>query len=419
MRVILTFNVRNCILKLQNIRIRKTHGEEVTTFVYNTNTRLSQLLVEKKGNTITKYVYGHGLICSYTGDESTLKVYHHDYRGSTVAITNTLAETTDTFDYDIYGKLISRTGTTQTPFTYNGRDGVYSDENGLIYMRARYYSPELRRFINADILHGSITDSTSLNRYSYVNGNPVSFVDPLGLEAARGGYGPTAREAAYMADHIYSTYYNDERELIGGWNFLYIIEGGDNMVMGVYTRMNEDGIVEYVLVNRGTVNWNPTYSDLSNNLLQPFALSNDMKASIQSANDFVASHPDAHITFVGHSKGGAEALANAKATNRDAIVFNPAIPNYNFYGLGGSKYTATATSYVVTGEVLSSAYIAAEAIALNPITEKTPTLLDDVIALASRFVFYSKPFWKTCWVPNEEWSPINDHGFEDIYKYLE
>ena len=56
-----------------------------------------------------------------------------------------------------------------------------ADENGLIYMRARYYSPEMRRFINADILHGQISDSTSLNRYSYVNGNPASFVDPFWL----------------------------------------------------------------------------------------------------------------------------------------------------------------------------------------------------------------------------------------------
>ena len=42
------------------------------------------------------------------------------------------------------------------------------------------------------------------------------------------------------------------------------------------------------------------------------------------------------------------------------IVFNPAIPNYDFYGLGQEKYTATATSYVVKGEVLSTAYLAAE-----------------------------------------------------------
>ena len=70
---------------------------------------------------------------------------------------------------------------------YNGRDGVVTDDNGLIYMRARYYSPELRRFVNADILIGNIVDSTSLNRYSYVNGNPVSFIDPFGLSKERGG----------------------------------------------------------------------------------------------------------------------------------------------------------------------------------------------------------------------------------------
>ena len=48
-------------------------------------------------------------------------------------------------------------------------------------MRARYYSPEMNRFINADILKGEISDSTSLNRYAYVNGNPVSNTDPFGL----------------------------------------------------------------------------------------------------------------------------------------------------------------------------------------------------------------------------------------------
>ena len=50
-------------------------------------------------------------------------------------------------------------------------------------MRARYYSPELRRFVNADIIPGEISQAVTLNRYAYANGNPVSNVDPFGLAA--------------------------------------------------------------------------------------------------------------------------------------------------------------------------------------------------------------------------------------------
>jgi hypothetical protein len=48
-------------------------------------------------------------------------------------------------------------------------------------MRARYYSPDMRRFINADVVAGDISNAITLNRFAYANGNPVSFVDPFGL----------------------------------------------------------------------------------------------------------------------------------------------------------------------------------------------------------------------------------------------
>ena len=50
-------------------------------------------------------------------------------------------------------------------------------------MRALYYSPELRRFVNADILAGDITNAVALNRYAYANTNPVFMIDPWGLSA--------------------------------------------------------------------------------------------------------------------------------------------------------------------------------------------------------------------------------------------
>ena len=114
-----------------------------------------------------------------------LYIGYYDYRGSTVAITDDSGAVTDTFEYDSYGKLINRTGESFVIFGYNGRDGVITDANGLLYMRARYYSPELRRFINADIVPGEISNAITLNRYAYANGNPVSNIDPFGLSAER------------------------------------------------------------------------------------------------------------------------------------------------------------------------------------------------------------------------------------------
>ena len=60
-----------------------------------------------------------------------------------------------------------------------------TDDNGLLYMRQRYYNSTIKRFINQDILTGNITDSQSLNRYSYVEGDPINYVDPFGLSKLR------------------------------------------------------------------------------------------------------------------------------------------------------------------------------------------------------------------------------------------
>ena len=66
-------------------------------------------------------------------------------------------------------------------YLYNGQYGVETDRDGLYYMRARYYDQDIKRFINRDVLSGDIGNSQSLNRFCYVQGNPVSLTDPFGL----------------------------------------------------------------------------------------------------------------------------------------------------------------------------------------------------------------------------------------------
>ena len=144
--------------------------------------RLDRTLVRNKGGNTTYYVYGLGLI----GQEQsgTYQNYHFDSRGSTVAMTDAKGVVTDRFEYDSYGGSLSHTGTSDTPFQFNGKYGVQTDPNGLLYMRARYYNPAIRRFVNQDVLFGDLNPGVSLNRFAYANGNPISLMDPFGLCAS-------------------------------------------------------------------------------------------------------------------------------------------------------------------------------------------------------------------------------------------
>ncbi|RLD97622.1 MAG: hypothetical protein DRI92_05310, partial [Aquificota bacterium] len=51
---------------------------------------------------------------------------------------------------------------------------------GLYFYNARYYDPALGRFISADTVVPNLGNPQSLNRYSYVLGNPLKYTDPTG-----------------------------------------------------------------------------------------------------------------------------------------------------------------------------------------------------------------------------------------------
>jgi len=105
--------------------------------------------------------------------------YHYDYRGSTVALSADSGAVTDRIEYSAYGLTTYRIGTRDTPFLFNGKYGVQTDANGLLFMQARYYNPYLCRFVSAD----PSGFGGGLNHYAYANGNPVSLIDPFGLGA--------------------------------------------------------------------------------------------------------------------------------------------------------------------------------------------------------------------------------------------
>ncbi len=161
-------------------RTNWTGSDGITrTFVIDPSEALDRALIRTKGTTTTYYVYGLGLL--YQEQAAVYQQDHFDSRGSTVAMTGSTGLVTDRFQYGPYGELLGHTGSTDTPFQFNGRYGVQTDLNGLLYMRARYYDPTIRRFINQDPTLGTIALGITLNRFAFANGNPVSFMDPFGL----------------------------------------------------------------------------------------------------------------------------------------------------------------------------------------------------------------------------------------------
>jgi RHS repeat-associated protein len=81
---------------------------------------------------------------------------------------------TANYTYAPYGTT-SSTGAANASFQFAGREN--DGAANLYYYRARYYSAQTGRFISQD----PIGLSGGINVYAYANGNPVSFIDPLGL----------------------------------------------------------------------------------------------------------------------------------------------------------------------------------------------------------------------------------------------
>lgn len=90
--------------------------------------------------------------------------------------------------YSSFGKILkidnSGVDNTQSPliktnFAYTNRE--YDSESGLYYYRARYYAPDLGRFLTEDPHPGVLREPSSYNsKYSYVLNNPINGTDPEG-----------------------------------------------------------------------------------------------------------------------------------------------------------------------------------------------------------------------------------------------
>ncbi|MGG5253603.1 RHS repeat-associated core domain-containing protein [Neobacillus sp. SM06] len=128
------------------------------------------------------------------GSTSTTTDYTYDAANQLAAV-NGQAYTYDAngnivaqYQYDAWGNIISSTGTMKDANPYRYAGYRYDNETGLYYLMARYYDPNVGRFITRDTFQGFQNDPLSLNQYVYTNNNPVMNIDPTGNFAINLGF---------------------------------------------------------------------------------------------------------------------------------------------------------------------------------------------------------------------------------------
>ena len=155
-------------------------GTSTTDYVLDTQPGLWKVLQATTGSTsVTSYVHGPtGLQQQYNPSAPAAPLWMvPDGLGSVRSVADNTAMPQETRFYDPYGTLTQTSGTAQTAFGFTGEE---TDTNGLLNLRARSYNPAIGQFFSLDPLEGSAEEPISLNHYSYVQGNPVNFVDPTG-----------------------------------------------------------------------------------------------------------------------------------------------------------------------------------------------------------------------------------------------
>ena len=79
------------------------------------------------------------------------------------------------------GPLSTRSRRTSGSYPFGAQAGQRAERGfGLMDYQARYYDARLGRFVSADTVEPDYENPQALNRYSYVLGKPIVYLDPSG-----------------------------------------------------------------------------------------------------------------------------------------------------------------------------------------------------------------------------------------------
>jgi RHS repeat-associated protein len=150
-------------------RTSKIVNGQKKTYLYDGSDLISE--------TGAEYTFGPGIDQPLERKSGQNEYYLSDALGSVIGLADGTGAIKTSYNYSPFGKKQTTGTNSSNPFAFTGRE---DDGTGYYYYRARYYSPDQKRFIAEDPLEFGGGDT---NFYTYVGGNPVNFTDPSGLRS--------------------------------------------------------------------------------------------------------------------------------------------------------------------------------------------------------------------------------------------
>ena len=169
-----------------------------------------ELLAESELNDTVRnrYILGYGVAASW--QKEGYHSYHLDEQNSTAYITDSDQRVENSYQYDAFGVIKSKTESIYNRILYTGQQ--FDSITRQYYLRARYYNSAIGRFVQEDLYRGD-----GLNLYAYCANNPVIYYDPMGEAGRRQTYlGGTPKIGSRVGKQVLQDAYDNGTLRISG-----------------------------------------------------------------------------------------------------------------------------------------------------------------------------------------------------------